>query len=105
MDYKSDEKRVKSLLNKHIIIGLTYLDENEEIIERIQLHGIIIQVNKNEGVLVKLNNSDEEYNLPPDLSAIHEAPPGEYHFKTTGEVIINPDLMTTWTIHKSSSQE
>ncbi len=34
----------------------------------------------------------------PDLSAFVEAPAGEYRFRTTGEVVVNPDLMTQWTI-------
>ena len=36
------------------------------------------------------------WNLPPDPSLIQPAPPGEYRMRSTGEVITNPDFITTW---------
>jgi hypothetical protein len=96
--------KIKDLIGKHIIIGLTYVDYLENIVDRVQLHGIISKIKK-EGIYVRLNNSDEEFTLPPDLSAISNAPPSEYHFKTTGEVVVNPDLMTSWTIRQPNPEE
>ena len=31
--------------------------------------------------------------------------PGEYHFKSTGEIVVNPDFMTSWTITRPSPNE
>jgi len=45
---------------------------------------------------MKLNNG-EEFTLPTDISTIKIAPPGENHFESTGEVVVNPDFMTSWT--------
>lgn len=94
------EEQVQKFLNKHIIIGITVYDHNENFIEQFQLHGDIVRISLKEGIVVKLSNSDESYTLPPDLSSIVEAPIGEYRFRSSGEVVINPDYMTTWTIHK-----
>lgn len=94
------ENQIKNYLKKHVIIGITYLDHNENLIEQKQLHGDIVRINENEGIVVRINGSDEEFKLPPDLSTLKKAPPGEYKFKSTGEVVINPDFMTTWTVKK-----
>jgi hypothetical protein len=92
-------------LKKHLIIGITILDHEENFLEQKQLHGDIIRVNQNEGIVIILSSLNEEYKLPPDLDSIKEAPPGEYRFKSTDEVIVNPDFMTTWVIKKPKPKE
>ena len=93
----------KQIIGKHIIIGLTYLDSNENIVNRVQLHGDVISITDKK-ITIKLNTG-EEFTLPPDISSIEVAPPGDYRFKSTGEVIVNPDLMTTWTIYATEQKE
>lgn len=100
-----DQKIVSDFLNKHIIVGLTYLDHKGNFVKQVQFHGDILRINESEGIVIKINNSNKEYVLPPDLSAIKKAPPGEYRFKSTGEVVVNPDLMTSWTINKPDPNE
>lgn len=100
MSEEFNKDRVSELIGKHIIIDITILDHENNFVEQFQLHGDIIRVNQDIEAVVKLYNSDEEYILPPDLSAIQEAPAGEYCFRSTGEVVVNPDLMTSWTIHQ-----
>lgn len=100
-----DEEQVKQFINKHIILGITVFAHDEKFVEQIQLHGDIVRINLKEGIVIKLSNSDEEYTLPPVLSAIQEAPPGEYRFRSTGEIVVNPDFMTTWTIHKPKPED
>lgn len=75
-----DERKINSLLHKHLIIGITILDHEENLIEQRQMHGDIIRIKIHEGVVVRLSGTNEEYILPPDLSAIQVAPPGEYRF-------------------------
>jgi hypothetical protein len=43
--------------------------------------------------LLLLHNCDTEYKLPPYLDSIQVAPEGEYRFKSTGEIVANPDFM------------
>jgi hypothetical protein len=40
----------------------------------------------------------EVYRLPPDLRPVTDAAPGEYRLRSTGEVIVDPDVTITWTI-------
>lgn len=93
-----------TLIGKHIIIGLTYVDYNDNIVNRVQLHGNISEINA-DGIFIKLNNSDKEFTLPPDISAIKIASRGEYRSESTGEVVVNPDLMTSWTIYQQKPEE
>jgi len=38
--------------------------------------------------------------LPPDLRAFQDAPPGEYRLRSTGEVVVDPDFISSWTINR-----
>ena len=83
-------------ISKTIIIGITRLDCNDQLIEQIQMHGVITKVTPS-GIEIELSTG-ELYSLPPDLDSIHGAPPGTYKFRSTGEEVVNPDFMTTWTV-------
>ncbi len=92
--------RAEEFIGKTVIIGLRKYQEQEDgsrqRTEQLQLYGQIIRVNLSEGVVIGLKDGSE-YKLPPDISMFQPAPPGEYTFTSTGEVIVNPDLMTMWT--------
>ena len=87
------------LIGKTILIGLTYYTADDEFIEQKQYWGTVIETNKNR-ILVKLNDG-ELFELPPDLSSTKIAPPGEYRLCSTGEVVVDPDYLTTWNINRS----
>lgn len=87
------------LVEKTILIGLTYYTADNEFIERKQYWGTVIESNENR-ILIRLNDG-EIFELPPDLTSTKIAPPGEYRLRSTGEVIVNPDYLTTWNINRS----
>jgi hypothetical protein len=37
--------------------------------------------------------------LPPDIRAFQDAQPGEYRLRSTGEIVVDPDFITNWTIN------
>ena len=86
----------ESLLGKVMLIGLTFYDHNDNMLERKQLWGTVTEANENK-ILVEQKNG-ETFSLPPDLSAVREAPPGEYRLHSTGEIVENPDFLTTWNV-------
>ena len=86
------------LIGKTILIGLTYYTADNIFIEQKQHWGTVIEANATQ-ILVKLNNG-EIFTLPPDLSSTNIAPPGEYRLRSTGEIIMNPDYLTTWNINR-----
>lgn len=88
----------RQFIGKHIIIGITRITADDEPLGQEQLHGDIVAVDKKKGISIRVAGSGEMYWLPPDLASIRVAPPGQYRFRSTGEVVVNPDLMTTWTV-------
>jgi hypothetical protein len=39
------------------------------------------------------------------MRAFQPAPPGEYRLKSTGEIVVDPDLLSTWTIRRPGSPD
>ena len=68
-------------------------------INLVQLHGIIQRVSR-EGLVVALKGAreGETWTMPPSLTALHAADPGEYRLKSSGEVVVDPDFTAVWTI-------
>ncbi len=99
-----DQVLAASYIGKHLLIGMTYLDHNEQPLEQRQFHGEIIRINEHEGIVVRLHDSEEEFKLPADIDSLKPAPEGEYRLRATGETVVNPDLLTTWTLTKAKPE-
>lgn len=101
-----DEARAQALLGKSVLIGLTYLDHDGWILEQRQLHGTIVSFHRTRGFGIRLagKRSGETYTLPPDTRAFEEANPGEYRLRSTGEIVVDPDFISTWTITKGGNE-
>lgn len=84
------------LTGKVILIGVTYTDAQDNVLERKQWWGTVERASPREGVCVNLNGTTDPCVLPPDLSAIRRAAPGEYRLKDSGEVVKDPDFLATW---------
>jgi len=85
-------------IGKHLLFGITYLDAEGNVTSTRQGHGTIISVAP--VLTVRLHGTGEEFTLPPD---VREAEPGEYRLRSTGEMIVNPDLIATWTVQAPPS--
>lgn len=86
--------KYKDLLGKVLLVGITYEDADENVMERRQFWGTVTAADKGK-ILIEQKNG-EILSLPPDLSAIKPAPEGEYRLHSTGEVVVNPDFLSTW---------
>lgn len=103
--------RFRTIVGKHILIGITLLDNDRNENCKVQMHGVIEYANRKKGIGVRLEGKtvppplklDDQglFCLPPELSAIEVASKGVYKLKTTGEEVIDPDLLTTWTFTQS----
>lgn len=83
-------------IGKTVLVGITYQDEEGHELEKKQLFGTICRINQKEGIVLTLSNTGEEFSLPPELHALKEARPGEYRLRSTGEIIVDPNYLTTW---------
>ncbi len=94
-----DTERAKDCLGKYVLIGITHVTQEDTLLGREELHGVIREVAP-EGVRVELhgNRAGEIVQIPPALEFLSLASPGEYRLRSTGEVVVNPDLLWTWTV-------
>lgn len=91
---------MNDLVGARVLIGLTVEDQATGEKSLSQLHGVVTAVDSKKGILLELagKHSGEAYTLPPDTRSFRRAPAGEYRLRQTGEVVTNPDFLTTWTV-------
>ena len=89
---KSEEK----LIGKIILVGMTFYNKNDEFVKQTQNWGEIVAVSENT-IFIKQKNGGE-FSIPYDEPAIEIANPGEYKLHSTGEIVVNPDYISTWTV-------
>ncbi len=82
-------------LEKTVLVGADYLDENDEVVERRQFVGVIKEVDPEKGIRLQLRNG-ESVTLPPYLNALQPAEPGDYTLQSTLEIVRNPDFLAVW---------
>ncbi len=88
------EKHQTFLKGKVFLIGLTFIDEDGNVIEQYQTSGFVDELTE-KGFLKFIRTNGSVFQLPYDERAIKEAAEGEYSEKSTGNIIINPDYITT----------
>jgi hypothetical protein len=85
------------LKGKLFLIGLTFIDEEGEVIEQYQTHGTVARLTV-DGFFKILREDHSIFTIPYDRDTIKIAKAGEYREKTTGEIIRNPDFIMTWRV-------
>jgi ketosteroid isomerase-like protein len=96
-------KKVNRMVGKKVLVGKTCVKEDGSPIDQTQYEGLIEAAHERRGFAVRRSDSGEVEWLPPDLRAFKEAAPGEYRLRSTGEIVVDPDYLATWTITKSAS--
>lgn len=94
-----DPKEARAIIGKHLLVGVTHRNHVDEITEVEQFHGEIVRASREEGIIIRLNGSEKERWVPPDLSRLAPAAPGNYRLKSSGEVVVYPDFLSTWTVY------
>ncbi len=84
------------LLGKVLLIGLSYYSHDGGFIGDKQLYGRVTQ--SNDSCITITQADGEEFSLPPDLSAIEKAAPGDYTLHSTKEAVKNPDYLARYNI-------
>ncbi|MGE0153427.1 MAG: hypothetical protein AB7R90_12495 [Reyranellaceae bacterium] len=95
-----DEALAAELLDSVVLIGLTFVDPQDNPVRQEQLWGKVVGVDREAGIQIELrgSNSGDDYWLPPDTRAFQPAAPGEYRLRGTEEVVVNPAYTGLWTI-------
>lgn len=86
----------EELMGKVLLIGLSYYSHDGGFIEDKQLYG---RVTESSDSCITITQADgSQFSIPPDLSAIAEAAPGDYTLRSTNEVVRNPDYLASYSI-------
>lgn len=93
-----DPKLAVELVGKRVLVGITDLAPDGSVLGRREFCGRAIRADWRAGIALRLEGAraGEEVVLPPDTRAFHPAAPGEYRLRQTGEVVKDPDFLTTW---------
>jgi hypothetical protein len=93
------------LVGQYVLVGITYVaSDDKTATTHAQFHSEITKANEN-GIAVTCEGKTwcgQTATLPSDLKAFRKANPGEYRLLSTGKVVKDPDLLTTWTINEPS---
>ncbi|NLT53094.1 MAG: hypothetical protein GXX79_00685 [Actinomycetales bacterium] len=85
------------LVGSRLLVGITYVDADGEVLGREQFCGRVVEVG--EGVVVVDRPGEHgPAVLPADEEAYEPAPAGTYTLAGTGEVVVDPDWLTTWSV-------
>lgn len=88
-------ERLQHLVGHRLLVGVTIREPDGEVVSRTQFCGVVLEVA--DGVVV-VDKDGEPALLPSDDLAYTPAPRGTYRLAGSGEVIEDPDYVTTWDV-------
>jgi hypothetical protein len=91
--------QLRHLVGRGLLVGVSIFDPDGGLLHREQFFGQVTVVG--DGVVVVTRPNGEAATLPADPQAFRTAPPGEYRLAGSGEVIRDPDYLTTWNIKRT----
>jgi hypothetical protein len=95
-----DDDVAATLIGKYVLAGITHRNRDTDHIEGYsQLHGRIVAADKVKGILVRHPATGSEFTLPPATNRFEQADAGVYRLKASGEEVVDPDLLCTWTLY------
>jgi hypothetical protein len=90
-------EQLAGLVGRRVLVGLTYTTQDGEPLSAIQFCGRVLEVAG--GVVVVANpEGTAPVTLPADPDAFLPADPGRYVLRHSGEVVVDPDYVTGWTV-------
>ena len=90
-------ERLAHLEGHRLLVGITYVDVRGTPQAREQFCGRVLGVGDGV-VVVERPGEPEPAVLPADVDAFEPAPPGRYTLSGSGEVVSDPDFLTTWRV-------
>ena len=92
-----DDSLAAALVGKYALVGLTFVNADGTVRKQFQIHGRITAVDETL-VTMRLHESEELFTLPPIWEAFEPAEPGEYRLRSSGEVVMDPDVLAKFKI-------
>jgi hypothetical protein len=90
-------EQLGDLVGQRLLVGITFLDGSGQITAAQQFCGRVLDVGDGV-VVVERPGQDEPAVLPADTEAYRKAEAGQYTLRDTGEIVIDPDFVSTWQV-------
>lgn len=93
------------LVGKYALVRVTQLAADGQTVKsKDQYHGIIQSADRDNGIELACEGkwAGQTMMLPPDLAAFFRAEPGAYKLKMSADVVIDPDVLASWSIVEPS---
>jgi hypothetical protein len=98
----SFEEIKNSIEGKIVLIGLSFINTEGELIERYQTHGFIEGLTEL-GILRIIQPDNTTFQIPYDHDTFNKAEPGDYRARATGIIIKDPDFIISWEVEVSQN--
>jgi len=92
-------------VGKSILAGLTWQNEQGRVMEQRQIYGVITGVKEAESTMEVDQAHGEFWTLPYYPETVMQPPHGTYKCRSTGEEVVNPDLLMSWRIMRTEGGE
>jgi len=102
MDF--DINKANEMIGRYVLVGITHKDSDNNILSEEEVHGKVLRVDQDDGVVIILENGNE-FSLPPLLDTYQKADEGIYKLKTTNEEIKNPDYIATFYVSPTRNDD
>lgn len=98
-----DKEFANDLLGCTLLVGITYVDHDDQLLRRQQVFGTVISADPLAGIVIRKSDC-EDFTIAPILDAIDPAQPGIYQLADEDETVEDPDftaLLTVRSPHRS----
>ena len=97
-----DDAVAQDLLGSLVIVGITYVDPEGVPESQGQYFGLVTVADKTLGIVIECHGvwAGETCGLPPETAAFQKAAPGSYRLRSTGEEVVDPAYLSSWTIKR-----
>ena len=95
-----DNTFATTLIGKCVLVGMTIEDKRGNTKRHEQFYGVVAKAEADTGIELQLRGSrNGEVKWPPSATHVfHEAQPGTYRLRSTGEEVVDPDFTATWIV-------
>jgi hypothetical protein len=88
------------LVGCRLLVGISYLEDDGRVSSTQQFCGRVLEVADGVVVVERPGEPDPAV-LPADVAAYRPAATGQYRLSGSGEVVTDPDFITTWRIART----
>ncbi|MBB5713217.1 hypothetical protein [Sphingomonas aerophila] len=96
-DDRWDGEFAEDLVGCTLLVGLTYVDHDNQLLRRQQVFGTVVSVDRQAGILVRQETGDD-FTVAPVLDAIEPAQPGIYQLADEDAAVEDPDFTALLTV-------